>query len=120
MSQTESIYGSNEYIERVVGQRIKEYRLDRNMSQAELADRAGIARRTITTVENGEGCTLNTLIRLLTALDHRELLEPLVRELPISPMKMIRYGYLNEKQRKYASKPRKQAEPTEWVWGDEK
>ena len=55
-------------LEDLIGKRLKQHRLRRNLTQTELAVSSGLARRTITSVENGNDCTLGTLIRLVRAL----------------------------------------------------
>ncbi|MDB4353937.1 helix-turn-helix domain-containing protein [Akkermansiaceae bacterium] len=112
----DSLHTDQSY-EKTIGLQLKRYRLDQNVNQSELAERAGIARRTITSVENGQGCTLNTLVRILKALNKTELLQPLLDPPPMSPHQI---HYLKDEPRKYASKPRKHVEPGAWVWGDEK
>ena len=112
-------YGTNEHLERIIGQRIKQYRLDRNITQADLAEQAGLARRTITSIEKGEGGTVNTLLRVLRALGRLNLIGELFEEPPVSPNR-LREMELKKHTRKYASKPRKQSEAKPWVWEDEK
>lgn len=60
--------------EEIIGERMKHYRLEQNINQTDLVKQAGVARRTITSVETGKGCTLNTLLRLLRSLNRMELL----------------------------------------------
>ena len=43
-------------------------RKDQGLTQAALADLAGISRRTLVAIEGGGDCTLSTLRRLLTVL----------------------------------------------------
>ncbi len=106
--------------ERTIGERLKHYRLEQNITQAELASRAGIARRTITSVEQGKGCTLNTLIRILQVLNQMDLIEQLLATPPLNPHEIHRLNMLQDTPRKYASKPRKPISPKPFVWGDEK
>lgn len=109
---------SNLQIEQELGRRIKSRRLERNLSQTEVAERSGLSRRTITAIENGEGSTLTTLVSLLRALNALDTLESFLPDPGISPMAMLK---LQEEPRKYASKPRKVKAPqTPWKWGDEK
>lgn len=109
---------SNIQIEREIGERLRNHRLDRNISQKETAERSGLSRRTITAIENGEGCTLTSLIALLRGLDSLHTLDSFLPDPGISPMTMI--TSLREEPRKYASKPRKTPPPTEWKWADER
>ena len=107
---------SNLQVEQELGKRLKAHRLQLNLSQAEVAERSGLSRRTITAIENGEGSTLSTLIALLRALDALETLDGFLPDPGISPIAMLK---LREDHRKYASKPRKSTPPKPWKWGDE-
>lgn len=61
-----------------LGTRIQQYRLKLNISQADLADTVGLARKTITNLETGRGATLETLISVLKGLDLDPGIERLV------------------------------------------
>ena len=53
----------------LIGSRIREARVKRRMSQAELADKAGISLPQISTIENGRGSMkLHSFIRIIEAL----------------------------------------------------
>jgi len=108
---------SNTQIEKELGERLKNRRLDLNISQEKAAELSGLSRRTITAIENGEGCTLTSLIALLRGLNSLDTLDGFLPDPGISPMAMI--TSLREEPRKYASKPRKTPPPTDWKWGDE-
>jgi transcriptional regulator with XRE-family HTH domain len=109
---------SNTQIEQQLGERLRNRRLDLNISQEQAAERSGLSRRTITAIENGEGCTLTSLIALLRGLNSLDTLEGFLPDPGISPMAMI--TSMREEPRKYASKPRKTTPPTEWKWADER
>lgn len=53
-----------------MGNKVREVRLEKNMTQQELADKSGISRATISALENGsERCVMSgTLIKLAEAL----------------------------------------------------
>ncbi len=109
---------TNSQIEQKLGERLKNRRLDLNITQQEAAERSGLSRRTITSIENGEGSTLASLIALLRGLNALDTLESFLPDPGISPMAMI--TSLREEPRKYASKPRKTTPTTEWKWNDER
>ncbi|MCC6621270.1 MAG: helix-turn-helix transcriptional regulator [Deltaproteobacteria bacterium] len=54
-----------------VGRRLKALRLQRNVTQAELARRAGVSRPTLVALEQGRS-TLDTLARVAIALGREE------------------------------------------------
>lgn len=102
-----------------LGRRLLEYRLNLNLTQAALADQAGVSKRTVERLEAGHSTQLSNFIRICRALGLAEGFNQLVPQLPPSPLEQIR---LKGKQRQRASSPRavsrKVSEP-EWTWGDE-
>ena len=105
-------------IEAELGRRLKRRRLELNLSQETLAHRSGLARRTITAIEHGEGATLATFIEVVRALDALEMLENFLPDPGPSPLQMARLR--EEPIRRYASKPRRAPDPAAWKWGDER
>ena len=108
----------NPQIEQEIGKRLKSRRLEMNLTQAEVAQKTGLARRTITAIENGEGSTLTTLVTLLRTLNALDTLEGFLPDPGPSPM-AIATAMLREDSPKYASKPRKPKPATPWKWADE-
>lgn len=51
-------------------------RRDRHLNQTQLAERSGLSRRTITSIENGGNIGLAEFIRLANALGHDVVLRP--------------------------------------------
>jgi transcriptional regulator with XRE-family HTH domain len=83
---------------------IKQMRLNKNISQQELALRSGINRLTIIHLESGRAITLLTLVQVLRALDKLDVFNLFIEEPEISPMKLLK---LQEKQRRKASPKKK-------------
>lgn len=88
-----------------IGAGLKQMRLNKNISQADLAEKAGIDRTTISRLEGGSGGTLITLVQVLRALDRLDILNVFREEPSISPIQLLK---IQEKSRKYASSKRKQ------------
>jgi DNA-binding XRE family transcriptional regulator len=58
------------YMREVLAERLNELRLERDLSQATLAEFAGVDRKTINRIENGHfSPALDTIVRLSVALD---------------------------------------------------
>lgn len=69
---------------RVLGERVRLARLRRNLTQAELADRMGVRRLTVVSLEQGRpGVTLATTLKALTVLGYTERLGDLLASDPI-------------------------------------
>jgi len=84
----------------MAGDRIRTERLNQNRTQMEIAKAAGVGVRVIKRLENGQGCLLGNLIRILRALGKIEQLDDLLPEPGISPLQLAR---LAGRQRKGAS-----------------
>lgn len=94
------------------GARFEAYRLSRNIPQDELARKAGVSRSTIVRIENGKGGTLDTVLRLLRALEIGERLFHLVPDAQLNPA-----DPLAGKRQRAAGRDDAPHEP--WSWGDE-
>jgi transcriptional regulator with XRE-family HTH domain len=81
---------TTEEIEADFGGQIRALRLRKNVAQTELAQRAGVALGALKNLEQGNGATLKTLIRVLRALDRLEWLETIAPVVSISPLQMIK------------------------------
>ena len=100
-----------------IGNRIAQYRLNQNKTQAALAQEAGVSNRTMTRVENGNSIQASSLIRILRALKLVENLDGLIPEPVASPVQQLK---MQGKQRKRASsKLEKPSKEDTWSWGDE-
>ena len=73
-----------------LGERLSRRRLNRNMTQEELAVAAGVARRLVQRLEGGHGCSLENLMRILRALGMLDQLDAFLPESEISPLQMAK------------------------------
>lgn len=91
----------------LLGERVREHRLQRNIPQAVLAKQVGLGRASIVALEKTGHCSLDTLVRVLRGLDLLENLDALIPPVPPSP---ILAAKLRGKERKYARSPKKKTE----------
>ena len=99
-----------------LGARLERRRIDANLTQAALATRAGVSKRTLERIEAGQGCELVSLVRLLRVLNLVAGLEGLIPDLPPSPIEQLeRRG--RERRRVRAAAP-KAAPARTWEWGE--
>jgi len=99
-----------------LGKRLAQRRLELELTQADLADQAGISKRTVERIEAGATTQLATLIRILRVLDLLDGVETLIPETGPRPMDLLK---LKGKQRQRAPRKKKDASDEPWNWGDE-
>lgn len=104
-----------EELEADLGRQVEALRLSQNRNQSQIAEEAGVSRRTITRLENGEGVSLDTFIRVLRALGAVDRLQALLPDPTVSPIERVR---LQGRSRKHA-RPRSDSQAAPWQWADE-
>ena len=101
-----------------IGARIANVRLARNLTQADLAEQAGIGVRTVQRLEQGASAThLSGFFRVCRALGLLDRLDSLIPVESVSPMAQLT---LKQRQRRRASSVRESpsAAKTPWSWGE--
>ena len=86
-----------------IGRRLQVHRLNLNLSQADLAEKAGVSRRALQKIERGQPYTLTLLIRTLRALGRLDALDSFLPEPGLSPIQLAK---LKGRERKRAGRPR--------------
>ncbi len=100
-----------------LGHRMARRRIAQEYTQEDLANEAGISKRTLERLEAGQPSQLLTFIRVLRALNMLDLLESAIPEAATRPMDVLK---LKGKERQRVSvKRKKQPVENDWVWGDE-
>lgn len=77
-------------LEERLGSRLRELRLLKNLDQRALAERAGLSLNAIKHLESGKGARVNSLVKVLRAMDKVDWLETLAPTVSISPMQMLK------------------------------
>jgi len=108
---------TDEAILRELGKRLAAARLERNLTQADSAEHAGVSKRTVERLESGEvAAQLSGFIRVCRALGLVERFDTLIPEPMPSPMAQLK---LQGRKRRRASGKKAVADaPKTWTWGD--
>ena len=104
--------GYQEYIKEL-GKKIKLYRISKEMSQQDLADKTGVSKRSLSRLEQGKSVNVDSLFKILLGLDLGDNIELLV------PDQTRRPSYYLEKTDDRQKRVRKKIEKKEFKWGDE-
>jgi transcriptional regulator with XRE-family HTH domain len=101
-----------------LGDRLARYRLNRNLSQDQLAREAGLSKRTVVRLENGQSSQVNNLVRVLRALGLLGNVDALVPAPFASPIEALK---AKTRERRRASPASKKPKPgSDWTWRDDK
>jgi len=105
----------------ILGEKLERHRLLQNISQADLAGKAGISVRTLRRIESGQGGSMDSFIRLLMALDIDGNLAVLIPDSTVRPMERARQAKTERLRASSTGKSAKTSDAgkTGWVWGDE-
>jgi len=99
-----------------LGERLAQRRLDLHLTQAALAEQAGVAKRTVERIEAGASAQLTSLVRILRVLDLLAGLERLAPPPGPRPLDLLR---LKGRQRRRASSQAPADRDAPWSWEDE-
>lgn len=97
---------TNNQILKEIGSRIKRKRLNKNMSQEDLASRSGLSRRTISLAESNGCVGLKVIICILRVFKSLEDIDLLFPEESLSPIELLKLRG-SARKRASSSKSRK-------------
>lgn len=106
---------ASDQIESALCARLEQIRLSRNMTQRALAEEAGVSPRTINRMASGEGISLDTFIRILSALRIQQNLSALLPDPSVRPIERVA---LEGRERQRARPKGKAGSHGAWTWGD--
>lgn len=99
-----------------LGRRLSAQRLNRNLTQRQLADAAAVSINTLRRLEAGDNVSLDTLIRVMDALDLGDRLEALAPPADVRPVDRVRMAAARERRRATGHVA---ATAAPWTWGDD-
>lgn len=103
-----------------LGRRLTRHRLERNLTQSELAAEAGVGQATVQRAERGESVQMTSMIKLLRTLGLLGALNAAVPESIVLPIAQLEREQRHARRRA-SGRGRAADEPGErpWTWGDE-
>ncbi len=85
-----TVQTTDEEILRELGERLRAYRLQQNLSVAVVADRAGLNPNTVVNAEAGKNSRLTTIVRLLRVYGRIETANAFLPPPQLSPLELAR------------------------------
>lgn len=106
---------TDEAVLRELGSRLVGARIEKNLTQAALAEQAGVSKRTVERLESGQVATqLSGFLRVCRALGLLERLETLLPEPVPGPMAQLKQA--GRKRRRATGKKTAPGTPAKWTW----
>src|SRR5580704_17891161 len=104
---------------REIGDRLERRRIDAGLTQAQLAEEAGISKRTVERIEAGHSADFVLLLRALRVLKLFDALDQFVSDLPQSPLMLLKSRGRARKRVGHSRRPADgtaQNPATPWKW----
>jgi transcriptional regulator with XRE-family HTH domain len=92
-------FKSIEELQRSLGERLRRLRVARNLDQRTTAEKAGISEKALRNLETGRGSTVESLLRVLKALDSLEGIELLAPKPTVNPLSLLRNAKVRQRVR---------------------
>lgn len=83
---------SPDELQTVFGKQLQELRIAKNLDQVTTAEKAGISEKALRNLETGRGSSIETLVRVLKALDSLDGLQLLAPKPSVSPLALLRHS----------------------------
>jgi transcriptional regulator with XRE-family HTH domain len=102
-----------------IGKRLARTRLERNLTQRQLGDEAGVGRPAIQRIEAGAPVRLPAFLRVLRVLGLLDALDRLVPEPAPSPIERLKLAGRERQRARGSRSSERQAKAEPWTWGNE-
>ena len=100
-----------------IGERVARRRLDLQFTQADVAEQAGVAKRTVERIEAGASAQMSSMIRILRVLELFPGLDRMIPEAGPRPMDLLkRKGKVRQRA---SSRRRSDRSEEPWSWDDD-
>ena len=108
---------NDESVLKELGRRLNSVRLGHNLTQAALAEQAGVSKRTVERLESGEVATqISSFLRVCRTLGLLERFESLIPDAMTSPMAQLKQQ--GRKRQRASGRKTASKKPATWTWGE--
>jgi transcriptional regulator with XRE-family HTH domain len=92
-------FKSTSELQSILGDQIQSLRLAKNLDQRTTAEKAGISEKALRNLEAGRGSTVESLLRVLKALDSLDGIELLAPKPSVNPLALLRSSKVRKRVR---------------------
>lgn len=100
--------------QKLIGDRVKQYRINAGISQRDLENESGVSVRSISRLEQGTSIQLESFVKILSALNLESNIDLLIPDQTKRPS-----YYLNDKEKPRQRVRKKENRAGSFKWGDE-
>lgn len=94
-----ALFQSIQELQGSLGHQLQTLRISKNLDQRTTAEKAGISEKALRNLEAGRGSTVESLLRVLKALDSLEGLEMLAPKPSVNPLALLRSTKVRQRVR---------------------
>jgi transcriptional regulator with XRE-family HTH domain len=92
-------FKSTSELQSILGDQIQSLRVSKNLDQRSTAEKAGISEKALRNLETGRGSTVESLLRVLKALDSLDGIELLAPKPSVNPLALLRSSKVRKRVR---------------------
>ncbi len=108
---------TDEALLNLIGARLAQRRLSKNLTQGQLAEQSGLGLRTVQRLELGAAATqLSGFMRVCRVLGLLERFDTLIPEEAASPMAQLKQA--SRRRQRATGRKTASVEPKKWTWGE--
>jgi len=100
-----------------LGERMARRRIDLQLTQADVAEQAGIAKRTVERIESGASAQMSSITRILRVLELLPGLDAMIPEAVARPMDLLQRK--GKARQRASSRSRAHRPEQSWSWDDD-
>ncbi len=93
------VFHSIRELQASLGQQLQTLRISKNLDQRTTSEKAGISEKALRNLEAGRGSTVESLLRVLKALDSLQGLEMLAPKPSVNPLALLRSTKVRQRVR---------------------
>lgn len=102
-----------------IGSRLRDMRINANLRQNDLADKASISRSTVSKIERGKQVGVSEFLRYMRAIDLLESLDSVIWDTSMSPLKLASQQKKDRKRRRVGRARAPAGAPGEITWPED-
>lgn len=107
-------------VQKILGDRLRQHRIARELQQAELADKAKVSREALSKVENGRPVNLETFLQVLKGLELIDRLDSAIDDAGDRPTEKFKSAGKRRHRVRKGAKTGLEVQPGDFIWPEDR